>query len=486
MGAGRAAIEVAAAVGVAGGGWAAGWAATGAADGSPVRWAAAGALAATTLGLQLALGRRPRGGAAAAGTSGGPEGPREARGFLEWTMSQGEPVMRPTLLARGVAQLLATAGAEGGRLYALDPNANSLVDLTGGAPVALDRRVATWLTVNPAPIRASELGELRLGGLRDPVTQFVRSAGAELLVPLIHRERVVGVAVASGRVRKVASLSEIQEATAGALGQLLLEAAAAEQADVAHEVAAAAQVHGDTEPRTTIDEVAGCRVARYYAPARQFSGAWWIARELPDGRLFTALGEVTGRGVPAALLSASALGVCEATISMLGGGLELHALLELVHLSVGRAGGGTYFMSCLVALIDPAGGTITFSSAGHPFPFQLRRTGTPGESDAMRALVSRGSLLGGPDRPVRSVSTEEIQAGDVLVFYSASTTDARTEDGQTFGDRRLQNTLRRASIIGASAPDGTPLASHVGLAVEAHVSGRPLDDDVLIATIEVL
>lgn len=499
MGAPRAAIELAAAVGVTGCGWAVGWVAGGAGDGSPVRWAAAGAMAATVGGLQLALSRRDRTGRAGngdgfrdGGGGGGdastiPDRPREARAFLEWSMSQGPPEMRPTLLARGLAQLLAAAtSAEDVRLYAVDQIADTLMEVTGGTTVPLDRRVATWLGVNRTPFRAAQVGELRLGGLRDPVEQFVTSIGADLVIPLVHRDKLVGLAAANTRARKSAPLAEIQEGTAVALGQLMLQAAVAEQAEVTHEVEVAASVHRDTEPRTTVEDLAGCRVARYYAPAQQFSGAWWISRDLEDGRLFTALGEVTGRGVPAALLSATALGVCEATMSSLRGGLELHGLLELIHASVRAAGGGTYGMSCVLALVDAGAGVVTFSSAGHPFPYLVRRSAAAGERDAVRALVSRGSLLGGHDTPVRSVASERIQPGDLLVFYSASTTDARTDDGNTFGERRLLHTLRRATVIGASAPDGTPLASHLGLAVDAHVAGRPLDDDILVATVEVI
>jgi serine phosphatase RsbU (regulator of sigma subunit) len=480
-----AAIEVAAAAVVAGGGWAAGWAVAGAHE-SPVRWAAAGAVAVTVGGLQIALSRRGRAGGTAAAAPATPVDPRDVRTVLESSMAQGPVEHRPMQLARGLAQVVAAAGVEDVRLYAMDQLHGTLMDVTGGAVIPLDRRVATWLGANSIPFHAAQVRELRLGGLRDPVEQFVRSTGAELLLPLVHRDRLVGLAVGRGRVRKGASLVEAQEATAAALGQLLLEAAVAEQAEVAHEVAAAASVHRDTEPRTTVEELGGCRIARYYAPARQFSGAWWIARALSDGRVFTALGEVTGRGVPAALLSATAMGVCEATMIALRGGIELHGLLELMHASVRAAGRGAYGMSCVLSLIDPGSGLVAFSSAGHPFPYRVRRVASGNERDAVRVMVSRGSQIGGHDEPVRSLASEEIARGDLLVFYSASTTDARAEEGQTFGERRLQHTLRRATVIGANAPDGTPLATHVGLAVDAHVAGRPLDDDVLIATVEIL
>src|SRR5690606_14447652 len=48
-----------------------------------------------------------------------------------------------------------------------------------------------------------------------------------------------------------------------------------------------------------------CDVLAHYIPAAQFGGDWWLTHELPDGRVFVVIGDVTGRGVPAALVSST-------------------------------------------------------------------------------------------------------------------------------------------------------------------------------------
>jgi sigma-B regulation protein RsbU (phosphoserine phosphatase) len=354
--------------------------------------------------------------------------------------------------------------------------------------------VHTWLTANGTAIATGLLDEMPLGGLRAPVAHFVRGLSADLVVPLVHRDRLLAIATARGRAAHVlrgglaGELRALQQAAAAVLGELRLRAEAEQQADVTREVEAAATVQRETAPATTAARMAGCRVVRHYAPASQFSGAWWCARELPDGRLFAGIGEVTGRGAPAALLSAAAMGVCESATRSLGGGLELHGVLELLHGAVRSAGGGAFAMSAVVALIDVEARLVSFAGAGHPFPFLVRPAalGREHARGSLRSLVSRGSLLGADEAPVRALGSEPIAAGDALVFFTASLTDARDEAGHTFGERRLQHILRRASLVGPIGPDGSDLADQVADEVAAHVGLRSLDDDVLVATVHVL
>lgn len=476
----RALVEVGAAACAGAAGWGAGIMLT-AGSAPAMRWGAAAGLGVALSAIQLALlagGRRSPGAR--------DPGPIDPRGFLqECAAGAAEPAERLGRVALGLAQLIETSFP--------------LTDvrlLTNEHPLMgeLDARVRTWLLANDAPIAAAQLDEVRLGGLRQPVGQFVRGLAADLVLPLVHRDRLVAVCTARGRAGRLLrgdrarELRAVQQAAAVTVGELRLRAAAAHQADVAREVEAAATVQRETAAATATVLLAGCRVVRHYAPARQFSGAWWCARELPDGRLFAGIGEVTGRGVAAALLSATAMGVCESATRSLGGGLELHGVLQLLHDSVRAAGRGVFGMSAVVALVDPDARLVSFAGAGHPFPFLIHppARGREGARGSLRSLVSRGTQLGADLPPVRSLSTADVVPGDAIVFFTASLTDARDEAGQTFGERRLQHILRRASLVGPVGPDGSDLADQVADEVATHVGGRSLDDDILVATVHVL
>ncbi len=476
----RALVEVGAAACAAAAGWGGGLVLAGGAQ-PALRWGTAAGLGLALTGLQLALvasGRRP-----GRGRVGEPFEPR--RFFQDCAAAAVDPGERLARVAAGLAQLLeASFDLTDVALFTDD-------DLAAGG---MDRRVGAWLVANDTPIDAGQVDELRLGGLRQPVVQFVRSLGADLVMPIVHRDRLLAVAIARGRAgrlirgERAGELRAVQQAAAATVGELRLRAAADYQADVAREVEDASTVQRETAPATATALMAGCRVVRHYAPARQFSGAWWCARELPDGRLFAGIGEVTGRGVAAALLSATAMGVCESATRSLGGGLELHGVLELLHGSVREASRGAFGMSAVIALVDVEAHIVTFAGAGHPFPFLIHppARGREGARGSLRSLVSRGTQLGAEQRPVRSLSSEPLEPGDALVFFTASLTDARDGAGKTFGERRLQHMLRRASLVGPVGPDGSDLADQVAEEVAAHVGGRNLDDDVLIATVHVL
>jgi serine phosphatase RsbU (regulator of sigma subunit) len=440
----------------------------------------AGALGGGLAIVQLVLRHAGRPGSARALRAGEDGG--EVRRYLAECAATGVGTEgRVARMAEGLGLLLAEAA----------PLSQVQLALADDPASSLDPRVRTWLAVNRAPIAAAHLDELRLGGLRQPVEAFVRGLGADLVLPLVHRGRLVGVASARGPARRVlrgrsaGAVQVIHDAAGAVLGEVLLRGQLDQRAEMTREVAAAASVGREQEAGTSEDVLAGCRVIRFYAPARQFSGTWWTAHELSDGRLFVALGEVTARGVPAALLSATAIGACEAAKQGLGSGVEITALLELLHNSVSAAGRGAYSMSCVVAIIDADEGVVAFTCAGHPFPYLCRPWMGHNKRGALRAMVSRGTQLGGVDPPMKSVSTLAITPSDVLVFFSSSLIDARNSEGSSFGDRRLQHIVRHASVTGATEPDGLRLADRIGDDVLAHIGDRPLDDDVLVATVEV-
>ncbi|HLU67928.1 MAG TPA: PP2C family protein-serine/threonine phosphatase [Kofleriaceae bacterium] len=473
-----AAVELGAAACAAGGAWAVARGLAGAPE-PAARWILAGAL-----GGGLALGHaalRAAGRRRALDPAVVARDVMEARRYLAECAATGiDTADRVARLTEGLGLLLADAAdLREVRIERTDEHGR------------LDPRVRAWLVANRAPMSAAHLGELALGGLRQPVEAYVLGLGADVVLPLVHRERLVGVATARGparsavRGRRAGAVRAVQRAAAAALGELVLRAQIEQRAGVTQEVEAAASVQRAAAPGTSAEELGGCRVVRFYAPARQFSGAWWTARELADGRLFAAVGEVTARGVPAALLSATALGVCEAANRALAGRIEIDGLLGLLDGSVRQAGRGAFSMSCLALLVDVRAREVTFASAGHPFPYLCRPWMGAGARGALRAMVSRGSHLGGQDEPRATITTLSIAPGDVMVLYTSSLTDARDPAGQTFGERRLQHVLRRASLVGPTGPDGGELADQIGDQVLGHVGDRPLDDDVLVATVEV-
>jgi serine phosphatase RsbU (regulator of sigma subunit) len=452
------------------------------------RWAVACGLAGGLVSLQLALhlGR----GAEVRSDRATQE---EAFRYLEQRVIAMAQFADPALeLARALDELLAHAAGLGQvRLYAASGDGRRLIDAGDAAnanlapvasEVALDRRARAWLQTNPRPIDGGRLSELPLGGLRQLIEELVRALGGDVMMPLVHRGQLVGVATACGNARRalrgpsLETVQAVQGAAASALDELRLRTESDKRSEVEREVERAALVQLEAGAGPMAENLAGWQLVRTFESSHQFSGSWWTAVALPGPRLLVGLGEVTGHGVPAALLAASAIGVCEAAGATLGATLEPQAVLELVHQSVSHAGGDTYRMSCFVALLDAGTREVAFAGAGHAFPYVWR-------AGRLGALVSRGNLLGGDSGPRLSEQRTSIAPGDVIIFHSAAATITRAPGGEVFGERRLRRLLQGLQEpAGGFGTGSAAVAEQIAGAVRAHAGTRQLDDDLLIMT----
>jgi sigma-B regulation protein RsbU (phosphoserine phosphatase) len=371
------------------------------------------------------------------------------------------------VLATGLGELLNVhGGLEKVRVLIMQgtglrpPRGEGDPDPAAGDPASmmrLDARVRAWLVANHGLLVASELAPRRLGGLREPVEALFVSLHADVVVPLVDRDELVAVVSAEiggrGTLTDEQRLLVTQAVRAAANGFTylhLFREAEARQA-VAREVEVASAVQQARATGEVRHRFGGCEVIACYRPAANFGGDWWTTHELPDGRVLVAIGDVSGRGVPVALISSTVEGACETTPRILGDAFDPIGFLHLLNREVLDVGGGRYGMSCFVAVFDPRAGTVVYANAGHPFPYVCRAADAaqaesvsarrPGHTE-LRALVSRGTPLGVAE-PTLSVATLELATDDVVVFYTSALVDARNGEGVAYGERRLQRVLRQ-------------------------------------------
>lgn len=405
---------------------------------------------------------------------------RALEGFVEAS----ESATGEAELGEALAELLVShTSLPSTRLYVTDSDGRWQA-ADGDGMVAVDARVRAWLIANPDLVVVEDLPGRALGGLREPVQAFMALLDAEIVVPLVDREKLVGAITAveppGGRALRDEERELIRQAagaTARALTYLALFREAARRMEVAREVEVAAAVQHARNPGERHQSLGGCELVSFYQPAVQFGGDWWTAHELADGRLLVAIGDVTGHGVPAALISATVEGACETAQRMLGASFEVLSLLELLNRTVREVGGDDYSMSCFAALIDTDSGTVSFANAGHPFPYVVRRPAGGGQRAELKALVSRGTLLGSK-QPYLTASSTRLEPDDVLVFYSDSLVDSRSPEREPFGERRLQRLLRTRL-----RPAGERGARLIMDEANAHYQGEPIVDDITLLVV---
>ncbi len=205
----------------------------------------------------------------------------------------------------------------------------------------------------------------------------------------------------------------------------------------------------------------------FYRPAREVGGDFYDFIELPDGRLGIVVGDVTDKGVPAALVMASTRSVLRASAQRL---VEPGATLARVNDQLCPDMPPKMFVTCLYGVLDPATGVFRFANAGHNLP--CLRT-DDGAVEPRAAGMPLGLLPGMAYEEVEVT----IRAGESVVLYSDALPEAHAPDGDMFGFPRV------AAVVGSAEPDAH-LIDRLLSALDAFTGpGWEQEDDITVVSL---
>ena len=191
-----------------------------------------------------------------------------------------------------------------------------------------------------------------------------------------------------------------------------------------------------------LPDVPGADLAAEAIPARVVGGDLFDAVRLPDGRLFLAIADVTGKGVPASLLMANLQACLHISLPDPGPLADLAGRINRV---ICENTSTTTFITAVFALYDPETGDLTYVNAGHNVPFVVRADG------AVEALREGGLLLGVMPSAVYRAGRCTLGAGDTATFYTDGVTEALSPNREEFEEERLIEVLVRERQAPASA-----------------------------------
>jgi phosphoserine phosphatase RsbU/P len=207
-----------------------------------------------------------------------------------------------------------------------------------------------------------------------------------------------------------------------------------------------------------------CGVTR---PANTVGGDFYDILTLSDGRIVLALGDVAGKGSPAALLMALLLAMLR---TLADEGLQTARLVERLNAQVIRHSPPSRFITLFYGVYDPASGALQFVNAGHLPPLLRRRDG---RFERIGDAAGGGLALGMFERATYDTHQVTIEPGDMLVLFSDGITEAENAKGRAFEESGLE------SVISVNA-DQDPEA--VGRAiihtVEVYAADAKLADDL--------
>jgi serine phosphatase RsbU (regulator of sigma subunit) len=344
--------------------------------------------------------------------------------------------------------------------------------------VELDRAdpLLARLVAAGGPTRLEELA------LVSPGRDGLRAAGMTLAVPLVSQGKLVGLLALGPRLSERgysaddrALLHDLAQRAAPALrvAQLVRRLVRQQTAELQarermeQELQVAQLIQRQFLPRE-LPRFAGWRIAAHYQPAKAVGGDFYDFIELPDGQVGLVCGDVTGKGVPAALVMAT-------THSILRGGApQLVAPAEVLR----RANQlllddipPQMFVTCLYGVLDPATGRLRYANAGHNVPYVRTEDGVT----ELRATGMPLGLLPGMEYEEKEAT---LGPGDTLLLHSDGLAEAHNPERQMFGFPRL------AALVGGCR-EGQELIDRLLRELEGFTGpGWEQEDDITLVAVQ--
>jgi phosphoserine phosphatase RsbU/P len=200
-------------------------------------------------------------------------------------------------------------------------------------------------------------------------------------------------------------------------------------------------------------------------PCREVGGDYFDYFDMEGGRFGFALGDVAGKGMPAALLTSMLQGIFTAQTLL---DLPLPAVIANVNRNLVRRSTGNRFVTFFFGILDPDG-NCTYTNAGHNPPYLVRRDG------AIEELTEGGLVLGLFAAAEYESRTVRLAPGDHIVLFTDGVLEARNTAGEEFGEERLRELLK------ANAHEANDrIVALVGEQLAAFSANTPQHDDITL------
>jgi serine phosphatase RsbU (regulator of sigma subunit) len=389
------------------------------------------------------------------------------------------------------------AVARDGRIYTPTKEDQQIVETLGDVMLA-DTPAGTfvqpdWIIVTTADPTGSGLKFGIARPVGDSLTELRRASGRNAAIGLgFISLALIGIVPLSGRLtRNLSVLSEgvnriaqgdyrarVEVRSGDEVGRLATafnqmaedverhERAAVGQERIRRELELGRQIQHDMLPRTPLrlglTEVKGVSV-----PAREVGGDFFNYFEVDGGRIALLVGDVSGKGVGAALLMANIQASLRTRLAI---GQDLAAIANALDIDIDANTPGSVYATIFMAILDVASHRIRYVNAGHNPQYLLRRNG------GLEEMPSTGLPIGMLSGRGYREGTADVAEGDLLFFYTDGCVEAESETGEMFSAERLEAVLRSAAVPGA----GDALALVETAVNQFRGSREPFDDATMM------
>jgi sigma-B regulation protein RsbU (phosphoserine phosphatase) len=323
-------------------------------------------------------------------------------------------------------------------------------------------------------------------GMTDEERAKLAELESELLLPLAVKDRLIGFMSLAPKLSEqpyTGSDLRLLKSVAAQTG-LALEVARLTTV-VGEEIAHRERLNRELEIAREVQErlfpqelpvIPGLDYTGRCRPAREVGGDYYDFLELPEGKFGIAIGDVSGKGIGAALMMAALEASLRGQASLTGG--DLAELISRVNRLVYEASSVNRYATFFYAQLDPKSLRLTYVNAGHNPPFVLRRLNAGWE---IRRLETGGPVVGLLRVAPYQQASFALERGDLLVCFTDGVSEAMNPLDEEWGEDHL--------IAAAQACDGLDAADMVTriiAAADRFAGGAPQHDDMTLVILRVL
>src|SRR5467141_720720 len=299
---------------------------------------------------------------------------------------------------------------------------------------------------------------------------------SELAAPLIYKDKVIGVLDLEHTRRgfftddhKVTITTLAAQVAIAIENARLYEQIERQEKRLERDLALARELQFRLLPQAP-PHLANLEVAAKFSPARAIGGDLYDFVDYSLSRFAMVVGDVSGKGAPAAIYAALVSGILRSHAPIEPGPAEM---LSAVNLSLGERRIDGQFVSIIYAVWDDERRTLQVANSGLPRPIYCH-------DGKIEVIPATGLPLGLFDEADYDEFSYKAKPGDLFVFYSDGILDARNRDGHSFGPERVA-----AIVAGCATKSADCVVNEIFKAVTEHAAGVDTFDDQTVVAIKV-
>ncbi|RPI13272.1 MAG: hypothetical protein EHM58_18805 [Ignavibacteriae bacterium] len=340
--------------------------------------------------------------------------------------------------------------------------------------------ILALLDSRKAPINASTLvDERHYYNVSDEEIEKIVKSGIQLIVPMVVKSNVIGFLSTGPKLsEKVYSQEDIDllftvaNQTAIAIENARLVEKEKTLFKVQQEIKLASTIQSEWIPKSA-PSIPGFDIAGKTIPAEVVGGDYFDFIEIDDKSHAFCIGDVSGKGLPAALLMANMQAILR---SQAMANTNTINCIEQTNKLIYTSSTEEMFVTLFYSILDIKNKILTYTNAGHNYPVLFPK------DDKNMKMLSEGGLALGVQKEVNYGNCSiTINSGDVIVMYTDGITEAFNRKGEQYGEERLYNAMFKCLNI--SSQD---IIEYILEDVQKFASGIPVHDDMTLVVIKCL